>query len=213
MGITIGTQLGSHEITGVLGRGGMGEVYRARDTKLKRDVAIKVLPDEFSRDPDRVNRFQREAEMLASLNHPNIAAIYDLEEANDTRFLVLELVEGETLAERIERAPLPVEEALNIGKSICEALEAAHEKGIVHRDLKPANVKLTADGKVKVLDFGLAKAFETEPARNLSNSPTLVSGSIPGVILGTAAYMSPEQARGRPADQRRDVVRIWLRAL
>src|SRR5215470_14347284 len=151
MAIQIGQQLGSLEITAVLGRGGMGEVYRARDTKLKRDVAIKVLPDEFSRDPDRVNRFQREAEMLASLNHPNIAAIYDLEEANDTRFLVLELVEGETLAERIERGPLPVEEALNIGKSICEALEAAHEKGIVHRDLKPANVKITPEGAVKVL--------------------------------------------------------------
>src|SRR5262245_48973998 len=148
MGITIGTQLGSHEITGVLGRGGMGEVYRARDTKLKRDVAIKVLPDEFSRDPDRIDRFQREAEMLASLNHPNIAAIYDLEEANDARFLVLELVDGETLAERIQRGPFPVEEVLSIGKSICEALEAAHEKGIIHRDLKPANVKLTPDGKV-----------------------------------------------------------------
>jgi serine/threonine protein kinase len=206
MGITIGTRLGPHEITGVLGRGGMGEVYRARDTNLKRDVAIKVLPDEFSRDPDRVNRFQREAEMLASLNHPNIAAIYDLEEANDTCFLVLELVDGETLAERIERGPLSVEEVLNIGKSICEALEAAHEKGIIHRDLKPANVKLTPDGKVKVLDFGLAKAFEPEAAaKNFSNSPTLVSGSIPGVILGTAAYMSPEQARGRVADQRSDV--------
>src|SRR5215831_3114821 len=159
MALTIGTQLGSYEITALLGKGGMGEVYRARDAKLKREVAIKILPDEFSRDPARVSRFQREAEVLASLNHPNIAAIYDLQEANDTRFLVLELVEGETLADRVQRGPIPVAEALGIGKHICEALEAAHEKGIVHRDLKPANVKITADGRVKVLDFGLAKAM------------------------------------------------------
>ena len=195
MALTIGTQLGSHEITGLLGKGGMGEVYRGRDLKLKREVAIKILPDEFSRNPDRVSRFQREAEVLASLNHPNIAAIYDLQEANDTRFLVLELVEGETLAERIQRAPIRVEEALEIGKHICEALEAAHEKGVVHRDLKPANVKITTDGRVKVLDFGLAKAMETAPASTtLSNSPTLTLGATQnGVILGTAAYMSPEQ--------------------
>src|SRR5215470_1675847 len=154
MALTIGTQLGSHEITALLGRGGMGEVWRARDTKLKREVAIKILPDEFSRDSDRVSRFQHEAEVLASLNHPNIAAIYDLEEAQESRFLVLELVEGDTLAERIRRGPVPVDEALNITKSICEAVEAAHEKGIVHRDLKPANVKITPDGRVKVLDFG-----------------------------------------------------------
>src|SRR5436309_14164715 len=150
MPVTIGTQLGSHQITALLGRGGMGEVYRARDTKLKREVAIKILPDEFSRDHDRVARFQREAEVLASLNHPNIAAIYDLEEANGSRFLVLELVEGETLAERIARGPTPVEEALDIAKNICEALEAAHEKGIVHRDLKPANIKLPPAGQLKV---------------------------------------------------------------
>jgi len=152
MPLTVGTQLGSHEITGLLGRGGMGEVYRGRDRKLKRDVAIKILPEEFSRDPERVVRFQREAEVLASLNHPNIAAIYDLEEAEGIRFLVLELVEGETLAERIQRGPIRIEEALEIGKQICEALEAAHEKGIVHRDLKPANVKIAPDGRVKVLD-------------------------------------------------------------
>src|SRR5246127_5859625 len=139
----------------------MGEVYRAHDMKLKREVAIKILPDEFSRDPDRVSRFEREAEVLASLNHPNIAAIYDLEEANGSRFLVLELFEGETLAQRIKRGPIPVDEALQIGKSICEALEAAHEKGIIHRDLKPANVKITPGGRVKVLDFGLAKAMDT----------------------------------------------------
>src|SRR5437660_354106 len=206
MSLRVGTQLGSLEITGLLGRGGMGEVYRARDLKLKREVAIKILPEEFSRDPDRVSRFQREAEVLASLNHPNIAAIYSLEEANGSRFLVLELVEGDTLADRLQRGPLPVDEALNIARQICEALEAAHEKGVIHRDLKPANVKLTPDGKVKVLDFGLAKAFETKTAgMNLSNSPTLVSGSVPGVILGTAAYMSPEQAKGKPADRRADI--------
>src|SRR5215471_12197082 len=142
MAIQIGQQLGSLEITALLGKGGMGEVYRARDTKLKRDVAIKTIPDEFSYDADRLSRFQREAEVLASLNHPNIAAIYDLQESDAGRFLVLELVEGETLAERIQRGPIPVEETLSIAKSICEALEAAHERGVVHRDLKPANVKI-----------------------------------------------------------------------
>jgi serine/threonine-protein kinase len=209
MALTIGTQLGSHEITALLGKGGMGEVYRARDLKLKREVAIKILPDEFSRDDDRLRRFQREAEVLASLNHPNIAAIYDLQEANETRFLVLELVEGETLAERIQRGPIPVEEALEIGSRICEALEAAHEKGIIHRDLKPANVKIDPDGNVKVLDFGLAKAIESNPGNAaLSNSPTLVNSfaaTNAGVIIGTAAYMSPEQARGFAADQRGDI--------
>jgi serine/threonine-protein kinase len=184
----------------------MGEVYRARDTKLKREVAIKVIPEEFSRDADRVSRFQREAEVLASLNHPNIGAIYDLAEADDTRFLVLELIEGETLGDRIQRGPIPIQEALNIAQSICEALEAAHERGIIHRDLKPGNVKITPDGKVKVLDFGLAKAMENTPATTLlSNSPTMVSATIGGMILGTAAYMSPEQARGRAADQRSDI--------
>jgi serine/threonine-protein kinase len=207
LALTIGQQLGSLEITALLGKGGMGEVYRARDTKLKREVAIKILPEEFSRDPDRVARFQREAEVLASLNHPNIAAIYDLEEAEGSRLLVLEFVEGETLADRMKRGPLPVEEALQIGKSICEALEAAHEKGIVHRDLKPANVKITPDGKVKVLDFGLAKAMENAPPQaSLSNSPTLSAiQTAGGVILGTAAYMSPEQAKGASTDQRSDI--------
>src|SRR5262249_39532906 len=159
MAITIGQQLGSYEIAALLGRGGMGEVYRATDTKLKREVAIKILPDEFSSDPDRVSRFQREAQALAALNHQNIGAIYDLQQVHDTRFLVLELVEGDTLADILEkRRALPVEEALNIAKQICEALEAAHEKGVVHRDLKPANIKITPEGKVKVLDFGLARA-------------------------------------------------------
>src|SRR5437867_961018 len=206
MSVAIGTQLGSLEITALLGKGGMGEVYRARDTKLKREVAIKILPDEFARDPDRVSRFQREAEVLASLNHPNIAAIYDLQEANDSRFLVLELVEGDTLADRLQRGAIPAEEALRIAKNICEALEAAHEKGVVHRDLKPGNVKITPDGKVKVLDFGLAKALESAPASaTMSNSPTLLTGSMAGMIVGTAAYMSPEQAKGRQVDKRTDI--------
>src|SRR5499427_540848 len=174
MSLQIGQQLGSYEITSLIGKGGMGEVYRARDSKLKREVAIKTLPDEFSRDQDRLIRFQREAEVLASLNHSNIASIYDFQEANESRFLIMELVEGETLAERIARGPLPNEEALDIARQICDALEAAHEKGIVHRDLKPGNVKILPDGKVKVLDFGLAKAFEPETSKpNLSQSPTL----------------------------------------
>jgi serine/threonine-protein kinase len=204
--IGIGTQLGSHEITALLGKGGMGEVYRARDTKLKREVAIKFLPEEFSTDYDRASRFQREAELLASLNHPNIGAIYSLEEVNGSRFLVLELVEGQTLAERIARGPIPLDEALEIAKQICDALEAAHERGIIHRDLKPANVKITPEGKVKVLDFGLAKAVEAAPAGAvLPDSPTMLSGTIGGMIIGTAGYMSPEQAKGRPADKRSDV--------
>src|SRR5262245_52795992 len=205
MALTVGTQLAFHEITALLGKGGMGEVYRARDLKLKREVAIKILPEEFSRDADRVSRFQREAEVLASLNHPNIATIYGLQEANETRFLVLELVEGETLADRIARGPIPVEEALDIAKSICEALEAAHEKGIIHRDLKPANVKITPDGSVRVLDFGLAKMGGTPTVRG-DESPTLTVGQTEaGVILGTASYMSPEQAKGKAVDQRADI--------
>jgi serine/threonine-protein kinase len=207
MALTIGTHLGTYEITALLGKGGMGEVYRARDTKLKRDVAVKILPEEFSSDPERVGRFQREAEALALLNHPNIGAIYDIQEANESRFLVLELVEGETLCDRLSRGPIPVEEALKIAQSIAEALEAAHEKGIVHRDLKPANVKMTPDDKVKVLDFGLAKAMEsTAASATLSNSPTLsIAATQAGAILGTAAYMSPEQAKGFTADPRSDV--------
>ena len=195
MALTIGTQLGSHEITALLGKGGMGEVYRARDLKLKREVAIKILPEEFSRDSDRISRFQREAEVLASLNHPNIANIYDLEEHDGSRYLVLELVEGETLADRIARGPIPVEEAVAIAKQICEALETAHEKGVIHRDLKPANIKITPDGKVKVLDFGLAKALERAPVSStMSNSPTILSAATGAMIVGTAAYMSPEQS-------------------
>ena len=174
--------------------------------KLKRDVAIKILPDEFSRDRDRVSRFQREAEVLASLNHPNIAAIYDLQEANGSRFLVLELVEGETLAERIAQGAVHQDEALGMAKQIAEALEAAHAKGVVHRDLKPANVKITQEGKVKVLDFGLSKVFDPEESPSIhSQSPTLLSGTMHGVILGTAAYMSPEQARGQTVTDQSDI--------
>src|SRR5262245_18415371 len=207
MSIAPGTRLGGHEIIALLGKGGMGEVYRARDTVLKREVALKILPDEFSRDPDRISRFQREAEVLASLNHPNIAAIHSLQEASGSRFLVLELVEGETLAERIQRGPLPIHEVLNIAAHICEALEAAHEKGVVHRDLKPANVKITPEGNVKVLDFGLAKAIESSPeSTTLSNSPTLsMAATNAGIILGTAAYMAPEQAKGKMVDRRADI--------
>jgi serine/threonine protein kinase len=201
MSLDVGTRLGSLEITALLGKGGMGEVYRAHDAKLKREVAIKVLPEEFSRDGDRVSRFHREAEVLASLNHPNIAAIYDLQELNGSRYLVLELVEGETLAERIARGLIPLDEALAIARQITEALEAAHDKGITHRDLKPANIKVTSNGGVKVLDFGLARVHEYENnSAGLSNSPTLMSASMPGMIMGTAAYMSPEQAKGKEAD-------------
>jgi serine/threonine protein kinase len=207
MPLVIGQQLGSYEITALLGKGGMGEVYRARDAKLKREVAIKVLPEDLSRDFARASRFQREAEVLASLSHPNIAAIYDLQEAGETRFLILELVEGETLADRIARAPIPLDDALLIAKQIAEALEAAHERGVIHRDLKPANVKLKPDGSVKVLDFGLAKIHESDVhTASLSNSPTLMTASsVPGVILGTAAYMSPEQAKGKEVDRTTDV--------
>jgi serine/threonine protein kinase len=203
----IGKTLGHYEITSQLGKGGMGEVYQARDRRLGRDVAIKVLPEEFAKDADRVARFQREAKLLASLNHTNIAAIYGLEEAEGANFLVLERVEGETLADRIKAGPPPIEESLRLALQITEALEAAHEKGVIHRDLKPANIKITPDGKVKVLDFGLAKAFAGEQAElNLSNSPTLSDlATQQGVILGTAAYMSPEQARGKSVDKRADI--------
>lgn len=206
MALTIGTQLGSHEITALLGKGGMGEVYRARDLKLKREVAIKILPEEFSCETDRVNRFQREAEVLASLNHPNIAAIYDLAEANGFRYLVLELVEGETLADRIARGPTPLEEALDIVKQTAEALEAAHDRGIIHRDLKPGNIKVNSSGVVKVLDFGLAKILDrASKDMNASDLPTQVSISNPSLILGTPAYMSPEQARGEETSRSADV--------
>ena len=208
MSLAAGSRLGPYEILAPIGAGGMGEVYRARDIKLGRDVAIKVLPEAFACDADRMARFEREAQVLASLNHPHIAAIYGLEESNGIRALVMELVEGPTLDELIGGRAMVLEETLPIAKQIAEALEYAHEKGIIHRDLKPANMKLTADGHVKVLDFGLAKALEAPaPAGgNPSISPTLtIEGTRAGMILGTAAYMSPEQASGKPADKRADI--------
>jgi serine/threonine-protein kinase len=203
----IGQKLGHYEIVEKLGQGGMGQVFRARDTKLGRDVALKLLPDSLSRDPERLARLSRETQLLASLNHPNVATLHGLEESGETRYLVMELVPGETLAEKIARGPLSVEECLAIFRQIQEALEAAHEKGIVHRDLKPANVIVTSEGRVKVLDFGLAKAVTGEaPSSDLSDSPTLTrEGTEPGVILGTASYMSPEQARGKALDRRTDI--------
>ncbi len=235
MSLIAGTKLGPYEIISPLGAGGMGEVYRARDTKLGREVALKVVPQAFAADAERMARFQREAQVLASLNHPNIAAIYGLEDSGGVRALVMELVEGPTLAERIatparrdstparrdsvgaglappatrvpQAVPLPLDEALGIAKQIAEAFEYAHERGIIHRDLKPANVKVTPEGAVKVLDFGLAKALESErPTSDISNSPTLTAAATQaGIILGTAAYMPPEQAKAKPVDRRADI--------
>jgi eukaryotic-like serine/threonine-protein kinase len=212
MSFAAGTRFGSFEIVGSLGAGGMGEVYRARDTRLNRDVALKVLPDAFALDPDRLARFKREAQVLASLNHSNIAAIYGVEESDGARALVLELVEGSTLADRVAVGPIVLDEALVIARQIAEALEAAHEQGIIHRDLKPANIKVRHDGTVKVLDFGLAKALETgsgsvrlQPDLTMSPTITTPAMTVTGVILGTAAYMAPEQAKGAPVDFRSDV--------
>ena len=202
-----GTRLGAYEVLGPLGAGGMGEVYRARDTSLSREVALKVLPAHVAGDPDRLARFKREAQLLAALNHPRIAAIHGLEQSGSTPFLVLELVPGEDLAERLKRGPLSLEEALPLASQLAEALEEAHAHGIVHRDLKPANLKLTPGGMVKVLDFGLAKALSSEgrEPEDLSHSPTMTRATESGMILGTAAYMSPEQARGKTVDARTDV--------
>ena len=209
MSLSPGSRLGVYEVGAKIGEGGMGEVYRALDTKLNRDVALKVLPDLFASDPDRLARFQREAQLLASLNHPNIGGIYGLEESGGVQALVLELVEGPTLAERIKQGPIPVDEALAIAKQIAEALEAAHEQGIIHRDLKPANVKVRTDGTVKVLDFGLAKAFQPDPSDvSASMSPTIsltAAATQMGMVIGTAAYMAPEQAKGKVVDKRADV--------
>jgi len=209
----IGARLGSYEITAKLGEGGMGEVYRATDIKLHRDVAIKVLPPAFTEDKERLQRFEREAQLLAQLHHPNIASIFGLEDSGPTKALVMELVDGPTLAERLEQGPLSIEESLSIARQIAEALEAAHEKGIVHRDLKPQNIKASVDGKVKVLDFGLAKAMDptgtasgSGSVSQLAASPTLTIGAtMQGVILGTASYMAPEQAKGFPVDKRADI--------
>lgn len=211
MSITPGTRLGPYEITAPLGAGGMGEVYRATDTKLRREVAIKVLPAAFTMDPERLARFEREAQLLAQLHHPNIASIFGLEESEGVRALVMELVEGPTLAERLEAGPLSLQECLSVSVQIAQALEEAHEKGIIHRDLKPQNIKAPVDGKVKVLDFGLAKAMDPAPgtassASQIAKSPTLsIAQTVHGVILGTAAYMAPEQAAGGIADRRADI--------
>lgn len=202
----IGAKIGSYQVLSLLGAGGMGEVYQAQDTKLGRDVAIKVLPAAFVHDPERLSRFQREARMLAALNHPNIATIYGLEQTDGVHFLIMELVPGESLADRVKSGPVRMEEALKIAVQIAEALEAAHEKNITHRDLKPANVKVTPEGKVKVLDFGLAKVFGGDSAQDLSHAVTLTAmGTEEGRILGTPAYMSPEQARGKATDKRTDI--------
>ena len=209
MALSAGTRIGPYEVVGSIGTGGMGEVCRATDANLKRAVAIKVLPESVASDLEPLARFQREAEVLARLNHPNIAAIYGLERSNGITALVMELVEGPTLADRIAEGPIPVDEALPIAKQIAEALEAAHEQGIIHRDLKPANIKVRPDGTVKVLDFGLAKALQPSsvPSVDVTASPTITSPAMTqmGMILGTAAYMSPEQARGKSVDKRTDV--------
>src|SRR5215831_1933123 len=202
MAITTGTRIGAYEVMSQLGEGGMGVVFRAHDTKLLRDVAIKVLPDHFADDPDRLSRLHREAQLLASLNHPNIAQVYGLEQLGTSGCIVMELVEGVTLAEKLKDGPLRWGEAGEIARQIAEALAAAHERGIVHRDLKPANIKLTPGGTVKVLDFGLAKALDRTAEPNLSSLPTKVSGSFVGGIVGTIGYMSPEQARGKEVDAR-----------
>src|SRR6202790_5457745 len=207
MPILPGRRLGPYEILSAIGAGGMGEVYKARDTRLSRDVALKVIPEVFAADADRMARFEREAKLLASLNHPHIAAIYGLEESSSTNALVMELVEGPTLADRIAAGPIPLDEALPIAKQIAEALEYAHDHSVIHRDLKPANIKVKLDGTVKVLDFGLAKAMLDEPtAADMGNSPTLsMAATMAGTILGTGAYMSPEQARGKTVDRRTDI--------
>ena len=212
MRLSPGTRIGSFEIIVSIGAGGMGEVYRARDHKLNRDVAIKVLPDTLTSDAERLARFRREAQMLAALNHPNIAHIHGFEDADGVHALVMELVDGPTLADRIASGPIPLAEALSIALSIAEALQAAHGQGIIHRDLKPGNVKIADDGVVKLLDFGLAKTAEN-PAGGAdhSASPTFTSPAMTqaGVILGTAAYMSPEQAKGRPSRPAQRRVCIW----
>src|SRR5678816_3693736 len=214
MPLSAGTRFGPYLITAQIGHGGMGEVYRATDTRLDRQVAIKVLPEGFTQDAERLERFKREAQLLAQLHHPNISSIFGLEDAEGVRGLVMELVDGPTLAERLEAGPLSLDECLSIARQVAEALEEAHEKGIVHRDLKPQNIKVTANGKVKVLDFGLAKALDPSAGSSadlgrsptLMNSPTLTAaGTQLGAILGTAAYMAPGQARGGAADKRADI--------
>jgi eukaryotic-like serine/threonine-protein kinase len=205
--LLIGKTLAHYKITSLVGKGGMGEVYRATDTKLGRDVAIKVIPGEMSQDPERLARFEREARTLATLQHANIASIYGFETANDVRFLVMELVDGEDLSERMQRGALPVDEAIDLARQLAEGLAAAHAVGIIHRDLKPANIKISSEGKLKILDFGLARAYADDSGSqsDIEHSPTVTAMTQAGVILGTAAYMSPEQARGKRADHRADI--------
>jgi serine/threonine protein kinase len=206
MTLPSGTRLGTYEVVELLGSGGMGDVYRARDLKLGREVAIKVLPEEFARDSNRVARFEREARMLAAVNHAAIAAIYGAEEDGPYRYIVMELVEGDTLAERLTSGRMRVPDALRVALQVAEALEVAHEKGVIHRDLKPANIKITPENRVKVLDFGLAKAMERPYSGDTSRTPTLVMGdSRPGDVVGTPEFMSPEQARGKETDRRTDI--------
>src|SRR6185503_17987773 len=207
MPLVPGTRIGSYEVLALIGVGGMGEVYRARDTRLNRDVALKVLPAAVSTEHDRRTRFEREAQLLAALNHSNIASIYGIDDSQERLTLVMELVEGETIADRIARGRFPQKEAVAIAIQICLGLEYAHEHGIVHRDLKPANIKVTPDGGVKILDFGLAKALDDAPvAAHVSQSPTLtIAATRAGVVLGTVSYMSPEQARGQNLDRRTDI--------
>ncbi|MGB6848046.1 MAG: protein kinase [Thermoanaerobaculia bacterium] len=201
----IGTTLAHFKITAKLGEGGMGEVYRAEDTKLGREVAIKVLPEEFASDSERLARFEREAKLLASLNHPNIAAVYEVDLAGETQFLVMEFVDGETLQERLSRGPLSVEQALKIAIQLATGLESAHNAGIIHRDLKPANIKITPTGEVLILDFGVAKAMGPTGSDIETQAPTLTAYTIPGALIGTPAYMSPEQVTGRPTDRQADI--------
>jgi serine/threonine protein kinase len=213
LSLSPGAQLGAFAVLGPLGEGGMGKVDRARDSRLKRDVALKVLPDAFATDPERVARFHREAEILATLTHPHIAAIYGLEDTGGVRALVMELIEGETLADRVARGALPVDHVLSIARQLVDALDYAHEHGVLHRDLQPANIKLTPESEVKVVDFGLAKAMDSgvgnreSGVEGLPNSPTITSPAFTqaGTILGTAAYMAPEQVRGKPLDKRADI--------
>src|SRR5512141_845897 len=206
MALASGSRLGPYEIVAPLGAGGMGEVYRARDPRLGREVAIKVLPSSFSQDADRLKRFEQEARAAGVLNHPNITAVYDLGSHDGSPYIVTELLEGETLRSRLSTGPLPVRKAIEYAVQIARGLAAAHEKGIVHRDLKPENLFVTKDGRVKILDFGLAKLKQAEPgSEGETNLPTGTAGTEPGVVLGTMGYMSPEQVRGKPADARSDI--------
>src|SRR5271167_2482117 len=205
MPLTPGSKLGPYEIISLLGAGGMGEVYRARDTRLGRDVALKILPESFAGDPDRLHRFEQESRAVAALNHPNILAIFDVGQQDRTPFLVSELLEGQSLRAAMDHGALSQRKAIEYGVEIAQGLAAAHQKGIVHRDLKPENLFLTKDGRIKILDFGLAKLAQPEKAASGADTPTLASQTEPGLVLGTVGYMSPEQVRGKSADPRSDI--------